>query len=133
MLSRTQSLKRSPMVRKPHWKKLRNVSKRRSRELCLLRESSLVVRKRSGGRCEMKRWMWPPLSLGEDFSLDREPVMQQCEFVRCNQPVTISPHHIKPRSKGIDHSPKNLLDLCFDCHRWVHDHPKEAKELGVLK
>ncbi|MEL7145225.1 MAG: HNH endonuclease, partial [Bacteroidota bacterium] len=40
-------------------------------------------------------------------------------------------HHSVPLSKGGSNSPKNLIDLCKSCHRWVHkdiNHEVLAKE-----
>ncbi len=42
-------------------------------------------------------------------------------------------HHIKPRSKGVDHSPTNLLHCCNACHTiGIHAHPAEARARGLL-
>lgn len=41
-------------------------------------------------------------------------------------------HHRILRSRGGDEDPENLIALCAMCHRWVHDHPKEATELGLM-
>lgn len=27
----------------------------------------------------------------------------------------------------------NTLTVCRSCHNWIHDHPKDATELGLLK
>jgi 5-methylcytosine-specific restriction endonuclease McrA len=40
---------------------------------------------------------------------------------RCNGNEGISPHHIFYRSEGGSHHPENLVTLCFDCHRLVHE------------
>jgi len=39
----------------------------------------------------------------------------------CNANTNIMPHHIYPRSQGRDHHPDNLVTLCFNCHRAIHD------------
>ena len=41
-------------------------------------------------------------------------------------------HHVTRRSQGGGHDLPNLLTLCDFHHRWVHDHPAEAKSLGFL-
>lgn len=68
-------------------------------------DAKLVVHARSHGWCE-----WPD---------------------GCRSPAA-HVHHVKPRSKGVDHSPGNLLDLCREHHDWIHAHPLEARRLGVL-
>jgi hypothetical protein len=42
-----------------------------------------------------------------------------CEL--CGSPTTIWPHHIKPRGAGGKDVKENLIQLCFNCHRDVHD------------
>jgi len=42
-------------------------------------------------------------------------------------------HHILPRSRGGKHDLANLATLCLGHHAYVHDHPKEAKSLGLLR
>lgn len=39
----------------------------------------------------------------------------------CNSDNGISPHHIAYRSSGRDHHPSNLVTVCFNCHRAIHD------------
>lgn len=41
-------------------------------------------------------------------------------------------HHRKMRSQGGENTPSNLLAVCHECHRWVHDKPAKAYELGLL-
>jgi hypothetical protein len=40
--------------------------------------------------------------------------------------VNLDKHHEITASKG----GKKLIDLCRECHQWVHNHPKEAEEKG---
>lgn len=60
----------------------------------------------------------------------------RCEFIRlgfrCEKNATDS-HHIIPRSRGGKHTVENLIRLCREHHRYCHDHPKTARELGYLK
>jgi hypothetical protein len=30
------------------------------------------------------------------------------------------------------HGLSNLIHLCRDCHRWLHDHPKQARSVGLM-
>lgn len=56
-----------------------------------------------------------------------------CEFhVRgvCTQRA-VHLHHRKRREFG-DHGSKNLVDLCLECHAYVHAHPNESYEKGWL-
>lgn len=41
-------------------------------------------------------------------------------------------HHVARRSQGGGHEVENLRWLCWDGHTWVHDHPREAAERGLL-
>lgn len=40
-------------------------------------------------------------------------------------------HHRQSRAVG-DHSAPNGLALCDPCHRHVHAHPEESRELGLI-
>lgn len=54
-----------------------------------------------------------------------------CE--RCGKPATGEPHHIRYRSQGGSDIPENLIQLCFDCHRGVHDGKIDRNELlGIV-
>lgn len=55
-----------------------------------------------------------------------------CEFPRClNNSYDV--HEKLTRARGGDIlDPDNVLALCRTHHTWVHDHPKEATELGLL-
>ena len=53
-------------------------------------------------------------------------------FARCLRRAT-DVHEILPRSAGGSISePGNLLRVCRFCHEWVHEHPAEAREIGLL-
>lgn len=41
-------------------------------------------------------------------------------------------HHIRRRSQGGTHELANLVTLCSAAHAWVHLHPADAHELGLL-
>lgn len=53
---------------------------------------------------------------------------------RCEGPLEV--HHKRNRGMGGSADPEihaldNLLTLCRFAHRWVTEHPREAKELGL--
>lgn len=95
-------MKRTPIRR---GRPPRRRSARNEAQIDELRDSWLLVSARSRGWCE-----WPG----------------GCERAAGHF------HHVKPRSKGVDHSPANLLHLCAPHHDWAHAHPREARDLGVL-
>lgn len=41
-------------------------------------------------------------------------------------------HHKRRRSQGGRHTAANLLAVCEEDHRWIHDHPEAAVGLGLL-
>ena len=53
-----------------------------------------------------------------------------CE--RCGQPAHGGPHHIKHQIQGGDDIKPNLIRLCFDCHRGVHDARYDWRELVAI-
>ncbi len=78
-----------------------------------------AVNERSSGLCER--------ILKNEYSTDHGFT------VKCWKAAMPQPHHILPRSQGGKHTVDNLLDLCFDCHRWAHDNQTKAKAEGILK
>lgn len=40
---------------------------------------------------------------------------------RCMKEDNITAHHVSFRSQGVDHHPSNLITLCWNCHRLLHD------------
>lgn len=42
-------------------------------------------------------------------------------------------HHKKLRSQGGKDTVGNLLHVCAWCHRWVHEHPREARKRGWIE
>lgn len=106
-LKRTGTLKRTAeLARKT---RMRQVSKRREKELVVLSAAQHVVRKRSGGLCEARL------------------IPHDCNGWAQHY------HHVLPRSAGGPHSPENLLAVCWNSHRLLHDNPREARRLGYLR
>ena len=48
---------------------------------------------------------------------------------------TLVVHHLVPvgRDGTLRNDPENCLLICALSHAWIHDHPKEAEALGLLK
>lgn len=78
----------------------------RGRDVDVPPENRAAVRARSGGRCEA--------ALPGVCTVNATDV-----------------HHRRRRRDG-GHEVANLLDLCRACHRWAHDNPARARELGVI-
>lgn len=66
-----------------------------------------LVAKRSDGLCEVR-------ALG-------------CEL------RAVHVHHRKLRSQGGKDTVGNLMHVCAWCHRWVHEHPREARKRGWIE
>jgi hypothetical protein len=41
-------------------------------------------------------------------------------------------HHRKLRRHGGSDDLVNILEVCWSCHRQIHDNPKRSYELGLL-
>jgi len=46
---------------------------------------------------------------------------------RCHRITDLQEHHIARRSND----PDNTVMICFDCHRWIHENPSQAKAEGL--
>jgi hypothetical protein len=55
-----------------------------------------------------------------------------CEVVGCTRRAD-HPHHIWPTGKGGPDILDNLLAVCWQDHRKIHDEPWWSKPLGYLK
>lgn len=53
----------------------------------------------------------------------------RCE--RCRIAVATDMHHKRRRREG-DHSAENAAHLCRSCHRFLHEHPRQAKAEGFI-
>lgn len=53
-----------------------------------------------------------------------------CEL--CGRPAQGEPHHIRPRSLGGGDVKLNLIQLCFDCHRAIHDGKLDRRNLIAI-
>jgi ribosomal protein S27AE len=52
-----------------------------------------------------------------------------CE--RCGATAT-EIHHKKRRLGDMLNQTRHFMATCPECHRWIHMHPREARELGLL-
>jgi hypothetical protein len=67
-----------------------------------------AVRRRSGGRCELR--------------LPRICLVASCDV-----------HEMVPRGRGgSPYDPSNCADACRPCHRFCHDFPAAARRLGFV-
>lgn len=41
-------------------------------------------------------------------------------------------HHVKGRLGGNLNNPDTWLAVCRTCHNWIHNHPRDARALGLL-
>lgn len=52
--------------------------------------------------------------------------------VRCGTSHHLEAHHRLPTGRGGPDTLANLVTLCADDHRWVHEHPDESRAAGLL-
>lgn len=64
----------------------------------------------------------------------RDEVLERDSFdgcpccIYCGSPFSLNLHHYKRRSMGGKDEVKNIVALCFNCHRALHDGNKEIEE-----
>lgn len=54
---------------------------------------------------------------------------KECQV--CWKAPAIQVHHMKGRGKYTDDE-TTFLAVCQPCHRWIHDNPKEAMDMGYI-
>src|ERR1035438_3963460 len=90
------------------------------------REMRPQVRERSGGDCEMNRFVLKNADISDPaITFDLGALMARCDMRATNT------HHRKYRSRGGTNSLDNLIDLCGPCHEWVHAYPERSNALGL--
>lgn len=107
-------LKRNQPIKRTAWRRKPSKAKRAYDRAFAM--STLLVRARSGGRCEYIHVKSP-----DDNG-----------FRRCTWNVSGPPHHRKRRSQGGSNSRDNLLDLCPYHHDLVHANPLVSVARGYL-
>lgn len=108
--------------------KLRRVSSKRKKELALYAKAKELWRQARRGkdgflRCQITNIRWKP-NLGY-FNWDANG--------RCMAHAMDSPHHRRGRLGKRLYDRRSFVATCFYHHRWIHDHPKEARKMGLLK
>lgn len=79
----------------------------------------------------------------EVYASVRERDQHRCQFPietdargdtwkKCGESFRTEAHHRRIRSQGGDDSDENLILLCQQHHTWVHAHPTEARDMGLL-
>ncbi len=86
------------------------------------------ARKRLPAVSPKKKAERPLLDAARQACFDRDG--HRCR--RCGSAHNLHAHHVRRRSQGGAHDPRNLLTLCEKCHRHVHLHVAESKEAGWL-
>lgn len=64
---------------------------------------------------------------GTFLDLGRRGGMKRGECVRCGKITEVHSHHVKRRMNDRH----EVVRLCMECHRWVHEHPAEAEIEGL--
>jgi hypothetical protein len=52
---------------------------------------------------------------------------------RCYKARSKDVHHVHGRLGGAYLNTNTWLAVCRQCHDWIHQHPKEARALGLLR
>jgi 5-methylcytosine-specific restriction endonuclease McrA len=77
------------------------------------------------------------LSQGKEYEKKFMASFREKTCARCSRNRnTVCGHHVLPKSIYPEHrlNEKNIIPLCFMCHRTAHDHPKEfADWLKVMR
>jgi HNH endonuclease len=107
-VNRTKRLKPLSMKRKAYEEQLRNVA--------------VQVVTRHEGKCEA-------ILAGAKF-IDGQPFNKDLTMVACHNRGTHI-HHRKYRSRGGTNAPDNLINVCLDCHSWIHANPERSNALGL--
>lgn len=86
---------------------------------------SKKTKSQAGQRAEVRR-----IVIERDMGLCQAKFL--VTYLTCSGPLDVD--EVIPRGRGGDHlNPDNCQVLCRAHHRWKHDHPKEAEELGLTK
>lgn len=56
----------------------------------------------------------------------------RCAYSGCRNPVERTPHHIRGRIGSLLCDTRYWVAVCREHHQWIHAHPNQARELGLL-
>lgn len=73
------------------------------------------------------------IELNKEYSKVRLEYLKEhpiCEFPNCTKKAT-DIHHSRGRTGGLLTDKRYFKALDREHHRWVEEHPKEAKEIGL--
>jgi hypothetical protein len=113
-----------------------------SKREAALRESGKLVPGSTfaAGAVARARWRWKPAvpAVVRELLIARSGGWCEAQLPMCLGGATDSAHRITQKSGGRHGAAKaahdvlsNTLDLCRACHRWTHDYPALAKNLGL--
>ena len=105
-MKRTPLVRKTPLARGTSQLKRTPLAKQSAKRVAVSRERAALVRRVLAAR----------------------PI---CE--RCHEARSVDVHEPYTRARGgsiVDDD--NTVAICRRCHDWVHSHPKEASELGLL-
>lgn len=100
----------TPLPKEGPRPRIRERRRLRSRPHRVPAQVARVVRKRSGGRCEVRDLLVAVECAGRGEHL----------------------HHVRRRSQGGTDTAENLIYVCFGHHAWIHANPNKAAALGLL-
>lgn len=116
---------KAPKQRKP----MKKVSDKQKAENVLYEKAKREWRNEHDGRCEMALLGDNPIHRGSlNPANGKRPISDRCTRQAMNQP-----HHLRKRLGGNLYDKSTFIGLCFECHTWVHDNEKRARELGWLE
>lgn len=99
-------------------KPLRRLSKKKAASRAAFRKAVMA---KKGGLCAKclwdANWLTPLMAYDNPDAVIR---------------IAEHPHHWLPVGRGGTDDPSNGIPLCSECHRWIHDNPKQAHLDGWL-
>lgn len=97
-------------------------------EVSLLRRSPLKRTGRLRPMSKKRQREARAYSLLRSAYLEAHP---RCQ-IRCGKPAK-DIHHTHGRLSGNYLNVETWLSVCRECHDWIHAHPSQARQLGLLR